>query len=928
MLLERIHHMNKNLILLLIPILFSCNFEDNPISVDEINQDQLDFHRFYLDIENSYNNQILPKSDESLMFYTGYNKYGLIKINPEVFSNYDLCQNDSLRYESVYLTLDLINTYENNDSENYNHSNDIDAPEISAYWLSDSLIKIFDDTGMLNQDWINEERISIDSLSIDLQDGLVERLFVDKVLGKYYVDLSEQIILSSDSTNSISICDNTYNNNVIIIKSNSNFEYEFASSKYISDFVNTEPYLNLVYDEYQELNKIANKFNVKDISDIFSSIYYIPDTLSNLKNYFFLMKQNQNLFSEIIEDSLIWSDFLIEDPLLDSQNSNTALMKININLNDVNNYEADGITFWLDNIKYFNFLTDPNEDNWSEIDSLGTEGNSIWDDGEYIEDYGLDLCNSYFEDGLGGCVSDSTFSAYNEFGTENNLIWDYGESFDDYGLDSCPDYYEDSNGGCLCIDLNDCDIEPLCDDLNLDGVCDNYFDPNQDNFNKDPSNDDWFDINNNDIWDENEGYEGNNQRDLGEPFSDFGIDGLPSDLVGFSDEGEGNGIYDFGEPFFDTGADSLYSTQEIGYNILGKQNDSLYQFGEIFLDCGVDNDCEDLSNYDNYNIDPNNDNWNDCGNDKICPDDGNYTEPDIDGSELNGIWDFNEGTELNFKHDSNEDFQEYYEDFGIDNIEDMYEIVDASKMKDISISDSVKYDFLGESIQFFDSNNNQLDDSLNVWISSIEKQNDTTLTLEVFANSNESIGGIELRINHERYSTNVFEWINKERNVAKVNSDSYLKNLTLFKNSSPNLSSSKLLLNYNYGLRPVLNFDGLNNFLINNKDIIINENNTKLKLFFEKNDSNYILESSNFIIDFIDNKDSLNTLFSFYASNDPDSLVVPFGNLLQQYITGELNFENGIMIGLNPNQYPPSYNFNNIILDTLEKSYIDIYYFK
>ena len=552
----------------------------------------------------------------------------------------------------------------------------------------------------------------------------------------------------------------------------------------------------------------------------------------------------------------------------------------------------------------------------------------MWDDGEYFQDYGLDLCNSFFEDGMGGCVNDSTLSIYNELGTENNLIWDFGEMFDDFGLDACPDPFEDSNGGCLCADLNFCDIEPLCDDLNQNGVCDNYFDPNEDNYNKDPSGDDWFDINNNGIWDDSEGFEGNNQRDAGEPFSDVGIDGILAELVGFSDEGEANGIYDFGEPFFDTGPDSLYSTQEFGYNILGKQNDSFYQFGEDFLDCGADNDCDDSSNYDNYNIDPNNDNWNDCGNDKICPDDDDYVEPDIDGSELNGLWDFNEGTELNFQHDFNNDVEEYYEDFGIDNIEDMYEIVDASKMKNISISDSVKYDFLGESIQFYNSYNNQLDDSLKIWITSIEKQNDSTLIIEVLADANELIAGIEFRINHERYSTNLYEWINKERNIAKVNSESYLKNLTLFKNVLPNLSNSQLLLNYSYGLYPSLNFEGLNDFLLSNEDIVINENNTKLNLFFEKNDSNYILESNNFVLDFIDNKDSLKTLFSFYVSNNPDSLIVPFGNLLQQYITGELDFENGIMIGLNPNQYPPSYNFNNIILDTLKKSYIDIYYFR
>ena len=67
--------------------------------------------------------------------------------------------------------------------------------------------------------------------------------------------------------------------------------------------------------------------------------------------------------------------------------------------------------------------------------------------------------------------------------------------------------------------------------------------------------------------------------------------------------------------------------------LTGKQNDMLYQFGENFDDCGIDNNCNDNSLADNYNIDPNNDDWKDCGSDNICPNDINYIEPDLDGTE-------------------------------------------------------------------------------------------------------------------------------------------------------------------------------------------------------------------------------------------------------------------------------------------------------
>ncbi|SVE60002.1 uncharacterized protein METZ01_LOCUS512856, partial [marine metagenome] len=229
----------------------------------------------------------------------------------------------------------------------------------------------------------------------------------------------------------------------------------------------------------------------------------ISDTLLNNYNYIFA----SNLFAqqtiEELSDSLIWSDYIIDIPLIDTNNLNQDihLLDINIDLVNIDNYTSSGISFWLDDIKYLKYNNDPSNDNWNSEDSTGTEGNNIWDIGEYIEDYGLDLCDSNFEDGLGGCVIDSTMSAYNIDGTEGNNNWDYGENYKDYGLDACPDIYEDGMDGCLCFSLDDCEEETVCEDENLDNLCDNGLDPNLDNYNNDPSEDDWFDINNNQVWD-------------------------------------------------------------------------------------------------------------------------------------------------------------------------------------------------------------------------------------------------------------------------------------------------------------------------------------------------------------------------------------------------------------------------------------------
>ena len=80
-------------------------------------------------------------------------------------------------------------------------------------------------------------------------------------------------------------------------------------------------------------------------------------------------------------------------------------------------------------------------------------------------------------------------------------------------------------------------------------------------------------------------------------------------------------------------------------------------------------------------------------------------------------------------------------------------------------------------------------------------------------------------------------------------------------------------------------------------------------------DSNFILESNNYMID-VNKIDSteVTTLFSYFVQNNPDSLVIPIGNLMQEYISDEHNYGDGILIGLNPNQYPAMYNFNNIVL--------------
>ena len=963
--------MKYNILFLFILFLISCDFNDTPVSVDDINQDELKYKEFSLNLELSDTIQKLPPIGESLLMYSGqgYNGtdiYSIFSFDNEVFSNYDLCIDDTISYNNLYLVLDLVNDYSLNQNENDNQppNNDMDAPSISAYWVDYSDIVNSNEENLINEDWLESDTYLFSDININfnqLNSDDSKRLFVENILGKYYIDLTNQLVLNNENDNNcinynqnecnssdvciwsdtqcralintINICNSEYNSDkLLLIVSNSDITHEFASSDYISDYSNTEPYLNILYDDFEELIKKSNKFMLNTIIPNYATTnYYISDTLLNNYNYIFISNLFNQQTIEELDDSLIWSDYTFDIPLIDSDNLNVEhhLLDVNIDLINIDNYASSGISFWLDNIKYLKYDDDPNNDNWNSEDSTGTEGNNIWDVGEYIEDYGLDLCSSYFEDGLGGCVVDSTMSAYNIDGTEGNNNWDDGESYSDYGLDACPDLYEDGIGGCLCSLLEACDQEPVCEDEDLDGLCDNGLDPNLDNYNSDPSEDDWFDTNNNQEWDEGEGLEGNNQRDEGEPFSDVGLDGLLESLVGYSDEGENDNTYNYGEPYFDTGPDSLFSINEPNYNIIGRQNDKLYQFGEPFDDCGIDSECDDNDISDNYNIDPNNDNWNDCGSDGFCPNNDNYIEPDEDGTELNGLWDENEGTELNGLHNIDNNIEEYFEDYGLDNIENNDELVLDSQKISVSMTDTVFFDYLNSSYNPIDFSS-QENDSLKVWISSVEKNSDSTMKISISTLSEHQILGLEFKIKHDIYTTQVMDWNSKERNVAKVDFDSYIKDFSIFDNSNPIIpSESNLFMNYAYGISTLLNFDSLDYFIDNNRDVIINENNSKLKLFFNKNDSNFILESNSYMID-VNKIDSteVTTLFSYFVQNNPDSLVIPIGNLMQEYINNEHNYGDGILINLNPNQYPPMYNFNNIILDTTKTPTIEIYYFK
>jgi len=1030
--------MKNKLLYIFILVMSSCDINNDPIPVSNLNQDNLEYDKFMLDNNLSDTLNTLNQFGNSSLIYSGSVNdsdyvYSIFKFDKKIFENYDLCTKDSLSFKELHLVLDVVNEYsfnsnDNDISNNTNNMNDnisFDAPPFFAYWLNYDDIKNSENENIIDINWTEEDLLNFNNLDLSNYFNTYnadnsKRLFVEPHLGKYYINLSEKILtdvsecsLITDelscnenciwhdnlcqSLNRLELCDSSDEDNFFILLTtnpNDHNLYEIASSEYISDYSNTEPYLNLVYDEYQETIKSSNKFLINSISPQFGSVLFIKDTSNNDQNKLFIanfLDNNQNsINSEEIQDSVIWSNLECEgdsDFCIESYNfsdmslgqNQRVLLNIDIDLVNIENFDDYGIKFWLDNIFFIENQNDPNGDNWYDLndnslwdENEGTENNQLYDEGEFYLDYGSDQCPDNYEDGIGGCLCiypyedcDESLMVYNIEGTENNNQYDVGESFSDYGTDGCLD--ENERGAVLNSDGSiNLELSWTCGNCEINDINENCDDdPNNDNYNIDPSNDNWNDLNGNDIWNQGEGTENNGIWDEGELFLDYGLDGLSENNIGYEDiDGtEQNGIYDFydlngdgiqqsnelGEPFFDYGYDGIKNSDEIGYNPSGSQGDNLWNFNEPFDDCGIDNNCNDNDISDNWNIDPNSDFWLDCGSDHICPEDDEYIEPDSNGTERNDLWDDSfcensvyldriecensgfiwyesEFSEGNAVWNQNEFFQDY----GIDQTKDSDELFKIERKINISDTDTTFYNYSSQNVDIYPEYINQEQDSVKVWISSIStNENNTKLNLEISFLHDIDLLGLEFRLNHEIYSTTVNDWNNKTRNIAKVNNDSYIIDASLYNNNLYQ-SNNSLYMNQAYGISSKLNFKDLDIFINEAKQngYIVNEVNSNLKLYLNKSDS-FDLQSSSYIINFNElDSSSTNLIFSYFVSNNPDSIIVPIGNLLQNYINGVYNYNDGISLSLETNLYPPIYNFNNILIDTIKAPTIQIYYYK
>jgi hypothetical protein len=139
------------------------------------------------------------------------------------------------------------------------------------------------------------------------------------------------------------------------------------------------------------------------------------------------------------------------------------------------------------------------------------------------------------------------------------VIFNAHERFRDTGVDGCFDEDEDGEGGCCFTDRSKCKYDSK-----------NNPDPNGDNYN---------------VWDNFRGTEKNGLYDEGEPFDDFGLDGVRADSnKGIPpDFGEGNGRFDYSPNMLN------FFAHDMRLNIIkiAEKDIDILKNLDIYLDAGI-----------------------------------------------------------------------------------------------------------------------------------------------------------------------------------------------------------------------------------------------------------------------------------------------------------------------------------------------------
>jgi hypothetical protein len=809
----------------------------------------------------------------------------LIRLSPEVLDSHQVCGSDSIINVDILLTTIIPIAVKENTT------------------IIDTLIQFNAlKTYLISSDDFGEDVVISEEILNNIMGSTMNATPLNVELNTNSLELN---LLAYENTIIKKWCEDKEDLGIVISYIPTDSSYlEFFSSN--DSEVGLGPRLSLEYTIEEETSKNYFRYLINQVSwsdeqieAMNSGPYYVDDSLSGYWGTFYAL--SLDLGNQIITDPpLVYDSITVQTDIISAgQNSPLVTIKLDLNPEIIN--DIDSISFSILNAFAFISDLDPAGDNWNaETNPDSTEGDSTYNVGEIFNDYGVDNCPDELETGDENNPCDSTLSIYSSAGTEGNSqldwtdendngVWDVdeGEEWFDWGTDGCSDNFEVGGDSCAT-------------DENLELVTGS--DLNGDNFIIDPVGDDWKSETNVDSTENNGKYDG------GEPFKDWGTDGLPVSLTGDLDENgtEGNGSYELGEPFDDTGSDGVFNENESGYNADGTEGNNVFDGDGEFSDCGEDNFCNDTEgddDTDNYNIDPNGDNWNDCGSDGICPSADDYLFEDSDGTEGNDVWDENEGTKGNGQLDWedlnsnglwNKGEGEEWFDWGLDGIQDSLEAFQVASVISIERYDNSYIFNLDD--ELLQSTPDLETDTVNLWISEIQKINNS-LKIEVSVQSNKALKGLQFQLYHTPFTKVDSTLETYTPSIAQIGEDKLFEDFTLLpkKNYPDEELNEQLLIEYSNDLSTFLDFDSLNLFL-KNEEYIFSHQYSNLVFYIDTTTTD-IHENGMWVhLTYEDDSGEDKILFSKKVTSSSDSVEIAMGQNLRAYQSGSITSYNGLKL--------------------------------
>ena len=818
----------------------------------------------------------------------------LIRLSPEVLDSHQVCGSDSIINVDILLTTII----------------PIAVKEDTT--IIDTLIQFNAlKTYLISSDDFGEDVVISEDILNNIMGSTINATPLNVELNTNSLELN---LLAYENTIIKKWCEDKEDLGIIISYIPTDSSYlEFFSSN--DSEVGLGPRLSLEYTIEEETSKNYFRYLINQVSwsdelmgNLNSGPYFVEDSLSDYWGTVYAINLNENM--QIIDNPpLVYDSISVQGDIV-SAGQSIPLVSMILDINTEILSDTSSISFSL--LSAFAFVSDldPAGDNWNaETNPDSTEGDSTYNVGEIFNDYGIDNCPNEWETGDADNPCDSTLSIYNSTGTEGNaqLDWmdendngewdvDEGEEWFDWGTDGCSDKFEVGGDSCTTVENSEWVL----------GI-----DPNNDNYKIDPVGDDWNSETNADST------ENNGKYDVGEPFKDWGTDGLPVSLTGDLDENdtEENDSYELGEPFDDTGSDGVFNENESGYNADGTEGNNVFDGDGEFSDCGEDNFCNDTEgddDTDDYNIDPNGDNWNDCGSDGICPSADDYLFEDSDGTEGNDVWDENEGTKGNGQLDWedlnsnglwNKGEGEEWFDWGLDGVQDSLEAFQVLSVIPIEryVNNYIFDLSLGELLPAPDL----ITDTVSLWISKIQRiDNSNSMEIEVSVLSNTALKGLQFQLYHTPFTKVDTTLETYTPSIAQLGEDKLFEDFTLLpkKNYSDEELIGQLLIEYSNDLSTFLDFDSLNLFL-ENEEYIFSHQYSNLVFYIDTTNTDIHENGMWVYVTHEDDSGEDKILISKKVTSSSDSVEIAMGQILRAYQSGSISSYNGLKLKTDGNLY-------------------------